>query len=412
MTTPRHRRRLGAHRRVAPPARHAKTASRVSSPHGPVVVGVALALAPWAGVFAFLSATPTASAGSTSRVAAVGEAAPDDAGPLPVYPLDPSSTQPPPASWLSAAARLQPASVGLPGRMLRIGSFGALTVSGIPRVALEAYELAAGREAQLSPRCGLPWPVLAGIGYIESDHALSGGSADRAWSGVAQPPILGPVLDGQHGFALIPDTDHGSLDGNARFDRAVGPMQFLPSTWREWGVSAVGTGAPNPQNIFDATLSAARYLCAFGATVRTPQGLIAAIYSYNHSFDYVNAVLTAALSYGGGSLPTAAIGLADLPAMAAAVAADPLAPTVVTSGSPSRVNPQRKKAGSPSIPASPTQPPTPTPTPTPMPTPIPSPTNSSTPSPSPSGGTPSAGNAPPSPSTSPTSSGSSPTSTP
>ncbi len=106
--------------------------------------------------------------------------------------------------------------------------------------------------------------MLAGIGFIESGHAHSGGSHNPNWSGIADPPIYGPLLDGQNGIALITDSDQGALDGNATYDRAVGPMQFLPSTWREYEVGASGHSAPNPQNIDDATLSAARYLCATG----------------------------------------------------------------------------------------------------------------------------------------------------
>ncbi len=118
------------------------------------------------------------------------------------------------------------------------------------------------------------------------------------------------------GVALISDTDHGALDGNTSYDRAVGPMQFLPATWREYEEGASGHSTPDPQNINDATITAARYLCASGQDLRTADGLIAAVYGYNHSFDYVSAVLSVAIRYAGGTLPGGASALKELPALA------------------------------------------------------------------------------------------------
>jgi membrane-bound lytic murein transglycosylase B len=98
----------------------------------------------------------------------------------------------------------------------------------------------------------LTWPVLAGIGLVESDHARSGGSSKANWNGVANPPILGPLLDGNHGYPAIPDTDGGLLDDNKSFDRAVGPMQFLPATWAEYARPEANGAPGTPENIFDA----------------------------------------------------------------------------------------------------------------------------------------------------------------
>jgi membrane-bound lytic murein transglycosylase B len=72
-------------------------------------------------------------------------------------------------------------------------------------------------------------------------------------------------------MAAIRDTDHGLLDGDPVWDRAVGPMQFIPSSWRSWGVGS-------PHNIYDSTLAAGCYLCAGGADLSDQAQLQAAVY--------------------------------------------------------------------------------------------------------------------------------------
>ena len=77
---------------------------------------------------------------------------------------------------------------------------------------------------------------------------------------------------------------------------ALGPMQFLPSTWAEWGITGFGDkGPPNIMYPFDAVPSAARYLCAAGGS--TAAGLPRAIFAYNHAVWYVNDVLALARQY-------------------------------------------------------------------------------------------------------------------
>jgi hypothetical protein len=165
---------------------------------------------------------------------------------------------------------------------------------GIPGVMLDAYQRAARTLAATQPGCDLSWSVLAGIGRIESGHA-SDGRVDAA--GNTLGPILGARLDGSAGMAAIPDTDHGLLDGDPVWDRAVGPMQFIPSSWRRWGV-----GSPN--NIYDSTLAAGRYLCAGGTDLSDPAQLQMAVYRYNHSATYVDVVLRWAAAYLTGVIPT------------------------------------------------------------------------------------------------------------
>src|SRR5699024_5291146 len=76
--------------------------------------------------------------------------------------------------------------------------------------------------------------------------------------------IIGVQLDGSPGFAEIPDTDGGELDGDPEFDRAVGPMQFIPESWRKYGRDANGDGRADPNQIDDAAVASARLLCETG----------------------------------------------------------------------------------------------------------------------------------------------------
>jgi len=143
--------------------------------------------------------------------------------------------------------------------------------------------------------------LLAGIGQAESRHANGGRvTAD----GTTREPILGPVLDGSNNTAAVSDTDNGRLDGNTTWDRAVGPMQFLPATWRRYQSDGNNDGVADINNIYDASLAAARYLCAGGGDVRKPAQAAAAVFRYNHSATYVATVLSWAAAYAGGITPT------------------------------------------------------------------------------------------------------------
>ncbi len=241
---------------------------------------------------------------------------------------------------------------------------------GIPGVVLDAYQFSERTLAELRPRCHLSWSVLAGIGRIESGHA-SDGRVDAL--GNTLGPILGPQLDGSPGMAAIPDTDRGQLDTDPVWDRAVGPMQFIPSSWRGYGVDGNGDGVANPNNIYDATVATGLYLCGGDTDLSVPAQLQAAIYRYNHSATYVAIVLQWAQAYLTGFVPTPSApgpvppgingngGRATLPdtaALAAAAAALPQpTPLAATSPSPS------SGAPSPALPtASLPLPPTPLPT--------------------------------------------------
>ena len=162
-----------------------------------------------------------------------------------------------------------------------------LAVSEIPPSLLPVYEGAA------STCPGLPWQVLAAIGYTESRHAQ--GHADPNTGDVA-PPIFGPPIDGSVGRARI--ADPAQSDGWAR---ALGPMQFLSTTWARWGRLAPGrppNAKPSVQNAWDAIYSAAAYLCGNEGKI---DDLRAAILSYNPSSQYVDIALAKAAEYGMGS---------------------------------------------------------------------------------------------------------------
>ena len=171
--------------------------------------------------------------------------------------------------------------------------------SGIPDVALQAYVGAQDTMAISEPTCHVSWSLLAAIGRVESNHGRFGGAQLRA-DGYGTKPIRGIPLDGRAGVALIRDTDDGRYDGDAIFDRAVGPMQFIPSSWPRASSDGNGDGRSDPNNIFDAALAAARYLCGGGGDLQDPADRRAAVLRYNHSQEYADVVLSLAASYEDG----------------------------------------------------------------------------------------------------------------
>ncbi|MFJ8532473.1 lytic transglycosylase domain-containing protein [Streptomyces sp. NPDC093591] len=180
--------------------------------------------------------------------------------------------------------------------------------AGIPATVLDAYKKAATALQEAKPGCNLEWQLLAAIGKVESGQAR-GGRVDA--NGTTITRILGPQLNG-NGFANISDTDNGAYDGDASYDRAVGPMQFIPSTWEWAGRDGNADGKKDPNNVYDAALAAGHYLCRFGWDLSTRSDLSSAILSYNNSQDYLNLVLkwleyyrkgTHAIPDGTGTLP-------------------------------------------------------------------------------------------------------------
>ena len=238
--------------------------------------------------------TPALRGTAISPVAAVTAAGSGPPGPAVVTVVHP------PTSFHIAAA-----AVSAPPPSVLVNSPGAL---GIPMIALSAYRNAEQRMAVEAPGCGVSWNLLAGIGRIESGHA-GGGAVDAR--GTAVIPIYGPSLDGTlSGNEVILQS---SVAGNrVTYARAMGPMQFLPGTWARYASDGKGDGTTDPQNLFDATLAAARYLCSGGLNLRDPAQVMAAILRYNNSMPYAQNVLGWAAAYATGVVPV------DLPPITAA----------------------------------------------------------------------------------------------
>jgi hypothetical protein len=188
---------------------------------------------------------------------------------------------------------------GLPRDAQPTQVVAGLSRNGIPQAALKAYSRAQQVMTQADPGCNLPWTLVAAIGRVESNHGRHGGNVLNT-EGVATPGIYGPRLDGA-GTARISDSDGGHLDGDTAFDRAVGPMQFIPGTWRVVGVDGDGDGTMNPQDIDDAALATAVYLCSGKTNLADPADLTRALLRYNHSQSYVDMVIRIAQAYARGS---------------------------------------------------------------------------------------------------------------
>ncbi|RLV49112.1 hypothetical protein D9V37_11120 [Nocardioides mangrovicus] len=200
--------------------------------------------------------------------------------------------------------------------------------------ALSAYQRAAQVIDTADPSCRLSWTLLAALGDVEARYGA-----------------FGPVLNGRNGRITVPDTDGGQIDGNPRFDRAVGPMQLLPSTWSQVAVDADGDGKRDPQDLDDAALGAAVYLCGNDDDLGTRQGKKSAVFRYNHSRPYVLFVL--ALSHRYALSEQALAPSMAARALTAVSAEDPLAtasdPTVTAADVPQGVVVKPKKPGKPAV---------------------------------------------------------------
>jgi membrane-bound lytic murein transglycosylase B len=245
-----------------------------------ISIAAVLGLVAWGVLVWSWSATATPRIGYSVAVVSTGEVAP-----LAPDPLGVAQAQASPAVAASAprVARVDP------DWLKRVGA-----ATGIPSRALAAYAGAALALTEEKPGCHLGWNTLAAIGHIESDDGRHGGAvlSDNGYSSV---PIIGPKLDGG-AFAGIHDSDGGVWDGDTVWDHAVGPFQFIPQTWRTWGADGNGDGQADPNQMDDAALTAARYLCHAG-NLSTGDGWRRAVLSYDHSEGYVDDVAKVANSY-------------------------------------------------------------------------------------------------------------------
>ncbi|MDI2126260.1 lytic transglycosylase domain-containing protein [Yinghuangia seranimata] len=223
---------------------------------------------------------------------------PVDGGAPRVYDLPPVQ----PAAAPGAPSSAVPTTAVATGP-IRVPAPQTVGGGGIPQIVLAAYQQAATTMASANTKCKLPWELLAGIGRVESSHA-NNGQVDT--TGRALTPILGPRLDGSGSTKAIKDTDKGVLDLDTEYDRAVGPMQFIPSTWKAYEKDGNKDGKADPQNVFDAALTAGRYLCAGNRDLTDPASLDAAILSYNQSTDYLRTVKAWMQYYQNGGRPNPA----------------------------------------------------------------------------------------------------------
>jgi len=281
----------------------------------------------------------------------------------------------PDGSAVPSLAIMAPASVPIPGAIapgVPDGSADAVvagaSTSGVPSAALSAYQRASQIINAADPGCNTPWELLAAIGRVESNHGQYGGNVLGS-DGVSQPGIFGPQLNGQNGTQAISDTDGGQLDKDTVYDRAVGPMQFIPSTWSSVKVDADGDGQRNPQDIDDASLASGVYLCSGTDDLSTRAGQEAAVFRYNHSRAYVDLVLRIMEAYSQGeysAIPSGTYGgTVFTPSYSSAVPnrdvtppkndSSPAQPSKPSGGSQTPTAP----SGEPETPTSPTSPTTP-----------------------------------------------------
>ncbi|KRE55392.1 lytic murein transglycosylase [Phycicoccus sp. Soil748] len=329
-------------------------------------------------------------AAATAVVAACGASGPDEpqGSPQPVHPLGTSVDD-----GRAAFDDLSSGALSTEGRSVNVSVAGQIAhppalgaTLGAPgpgpvQVALVDAYLGAVRGAP--PACRLRAEVLAAIAQVESGSA--GGQSLSGHRVV--PGVYGPLLSGGR-LARVPDTDGGLLDGNTQWDRAVGPMQFVPSAWADFGTDGDGDGKADPQNVYDSVVSASLYLCAGGRDLAQPTELAAAIVSYNHSGPYLLAVLDWIDYFDKHGL--VAIGPVSAPVLSHG-------PTAPTKSEPATVTPEvvtRAVAKAATLPVAPPPPPpailpgTRTPAPRPSTSRPPGPTTSPSTSPQPTTTTP------------------------
>lgn len=289
----------------------------------------------------------------------------------------------PDGTVLPAAAIEAPASVG-DDAVARAAALSPGSAGDIPQAALSAYQRAESVINKADSGCRLPWELIAAIGSVESDHGRYGGNELDA-RGVARPGIYGIALNGRNDTQDIADTDAGQYDNDTRHDRAVGPMQFIPSTWTVVGVDGDADGTRNPQDIDDAALATAVYLCSGDDDLSAEQGQRAAVYRYNHSNDYVDLVLEIMQAYMDGDfsavptttstfqVPTTPSGNGGGKGDKGGKGGATIRPST-TSTPTTKPTPTTNPTPTPTTKPTPTQTPTPTSTPTPTPTSTPTPT--------------------------------------
>ena len=204
---------------------------------------------------------------------------------------------PPPAG--DPVPKIDTHAAGRPADQLREWAAERAPALGMPVQALEAYAYAARVAEVENPDCHLEWTTLAGIGQVESHNGTYRGAVIGR-NGDVRPQIRGVRLDGTNGNLEIIDSEGVSHEGDAPYARAMGPMQFIPDTWKLYGVDANNDDIVSPDNFDDAALSAAGYLCWRGKDLSTPRGWMNALRAYNLSDQYARTVRDWATAYANG----------------------------------------------------------------------------------------------------------------
>lgn len=215
------------------------------------------------------------------------------------------------------------------------GSGSLAGVADIPPTAAAAYEAATRAVADTFPECAMTPEYLAGFGKVESNHGRYRGATMDESGNVRLPdggyilgvPLNGSGAGGNRTPMPLPAELVGMWGVPGPWQQAMGPMQFIPTTWRGYvnrgHADGNGDGESDPHNYFDAAFAAANYLCGARTDLTTEQGMWDAARTYNHNDDYADDVVQytllyrAAMQYGPGSgSPSdivAAVPLVDIP---------------------------------------------------------------------------------------------------
>ncbi|MGH3624163.1 MAG: lytic transglycosylase domain-containing protein [Sciscionella sp.] len=255
------------------------------------VAGVVVGLA--SGAVWFVSRASRPEPGLTAKDIPALQVAAADVAPGSVAPAEAMSV-----GKLAKAKKHKPKPQGGATRNDPLGGWAAALsrATDIPARVLWAYGNAELSMRASFPGCHISWATLAGIGRVESDHGRFAGTTVNP-DGTLSRPIIGVPLNGSGAVATVSDTDGGALDGDRMHDRAVGPMQFIPSTWRTQAADGNGDGKADPEQVDDAALAAAHYLCVSGRDMATAQGWWSGIFSYNRSVEYGKKVFGLADEY-------------------------------------------------------------------------------------------------------------------
>ena len=266
---------------------------------------------------------------------------------------------------------------------------GALTVADIPTPALAAYQRATTVINSADDRCHLDWELVAALGKVLTDHGRAHGSELDA-EGVARPAVVGQRLTGRHGTPRVADTDAGLLDNDSKLDRAVGPMLLLPAVWSVVSVDADSDGRRNPQDVEDAALGAAVFLCAGPGDFRNASHVRSEVRRYHSGAGYIRSVFGVRAAYRDAEPLTTTVSVlareegvsGDVAPDAVPTSADP----TFTDGNPSHPEPSTPPTSTTPSPSTPVDPSStvhtsPSPSPSTSQGPSASPTPSETPSP-------------------------------